>query len=57
MRVAALPQAKFIAPLLPEQDARLHLTLRDQELRFSDYTRRRSDRAGSHSGSRVGTAS
>jgi 3-hydroxyacyl-[acyl-carrier-protein] dehydratase len=35
LRVAALPQVKFAAPLLPEQDARLQLDLRDQELRFS----------------------
>jgi 3-hydroxyacyl-[acyl-carrier-protein] dehydratase len=35
LRVAALHQVKFTAPLLPEQDARLQLNLRDQELRFS----------------------
>jgi len=35
LRIAALPQVKFAAPLLPEQDARLQLDLRDQELRFS----------------------
>jgi 3-hydroxyacyl-[acyl-carrier-protein] dehydratase len=31
----ALPQAKFSAPLLPEQDARLELRLAGNELRFS----------------------
>jgi 3-hydroxyacyl-[acyl-carrier-protein] dehydratase len=35
LRIAALPQVKFAAPLLPEQDAHLQLDLRDQELRFS----------------------
>jgi 3-hydroxymyristoyl/3-hydroxydecanoyl-(acyl carrier protein) dehydratase len=32
---AALPQAKFTAPLLPEQEAQLQLTLAGDELRFS----------------------
>ena len=31
----ALPQAKFSAPLLPEQDAKLELRLAGNELRFS----------------------
>ena len=31
----SLPQAKFSAPLLPEQDARLELRLTQNELRFS----------------------
>jgi 3-hydroxyacyl-[acyl-carrier-protein] dehydratase len=31
----ALPQAKFSAPLLPEQDAELELRLAGNELRFS----------------------
>jgi 3-hydroxymyristoyl/3-hydroxydecanoyl-(acyl carrier protein) dehydratase len=31
----ALPQAKFSAPLLPEQDAKLELSLAGNELRFS----------------------
>lgn len=31
----ALPQAKFTAPLLPEQSAQLRLTLLGAELRFS----------------------
>jgi 3-hydroxyacyl-[acyl-carrier-protein] dehydratase len=35
LRIAALPQVKFAAPLLPEQEARLRLDLRNQELRFS----------------------
>jgi 3-hydroxyacyl-[acyl-carrier-protein] dehydratase len=30
-----LAQAKFTAPLLPEQEARLQLTLKERELRFS----------------------
>ena len=33
--VRALPQAKFSAPLLPEQDAELELRLTADELRFS----------------------
>jgi 3-hydroxymyristoyl/3-hydroxydecanoyl-(acyl carrier protein) dehydratase len=32
---AALPQAKFTAPLLPEQEAQLELKLTGDELRFS----------------------
>ena len=31
----SLPQAKFSAPLLPEQDAKLELRLAKSELRFS----------------------
>ncbi|HEY7638481.1 MAG TPA: hypothetical protein VH814_02065 [Steroidobacteraceae bacterium] len=34
-RVAGLTQAKFTAPLLPEQTAQLQLTLQGNELRFS----------------------
>jgi 3-hydroxyacyl-[acyl-carrier-protein] dehydratase len=33
--VTGLPQAKFTAPLLPEQTAQLQLTLQESELRFS----------------------
>ena len=33
--VAGLTQAKFTAPLLPEQTAQLQLTLQGSELRFS----------------------
>jgi len=33
--VIGLPQAKFTAPLLPEQIAQLQLTLQGSELRFS----------------------
>lgn len=33
--VAGLAQAKFTAPLLPEQTAQLQLTLQGNELRFS----------------------
>ena len=33
--VTGLTQAKFTAPLLPEQTAQLHLTLQESELRFS----------------------
>ena len=33
--VRKLPQAKFTAPLLPEQDAQLELRLEGKELRFS----------------------
>lgn len=32
---AALPQVKFMAPLLPEQHAEIHLRLLGSELRFS----------------------
>lgn len=35
LRVAALANAKFIAPLLPETSAQLQLTLDGDELRFS----------------------
>jgi 3-hydroxyacyl-[acyl-carrier-protein] dehydratase len=35
LRIAALRQVKFTAPLLPEQEARLRLDLRDEELRFA----------------------
>jgi 3-hydroxyacyl-[acyl-carrier-protein] dehydratase len=35
LSVRALPQAKFSAPLLPEQDAELELRLTKGELRFS----------------------
>lgn len=35
LRVAGLPNAKFIAALLPEQAAELELTYRGTELRFS----------------------
>ena len=34
-RIAGLAQAKFTAPLLPEQTAQLQLTLQGSELRFS----------------------
>ena len=34
-RVVGLAQAKFTAPLLPEQTAQLELTLQGTELRFS----------------------
>lgn len=33
--VKGLPQAKFTAPLLPEQTAQLQLTVQGKELRFS----------------------
>lgn len=33
-RVAALPQVKFMAPLLPEQDADLHLVEKDKKIHF-----------------------
>ena len=35
LSVGGLPQAKFSAPLLPEQDAQLELRLTKNELRFS----------------------
>ena len=35
LRPASLPNAKFTAPLLPEQDAELQLKLEGDELRFS----------------------
>jgi len=35
LSVGGLPQAKFAAPLLPEQDAELELRLTKNELRFS----------------------
>jgi 3-hydroxyacyl-[acyl-carrier-protein] dehydratase len=35
LSVGGLPQAKFSAPLLPEQDAELELRLTKNELRFS----------------------
>jgi 3-hydroxymyristoyl/3-hydroxydecanoyl-(acyl carrier protein) dehydratase len=35
LSVRKLPQAKFSAPLLPEQDAELELRLAGKELRFS----------------------
>jgi 3-hydroxymyristoyl/3-hydroxydecanoyl-(acyl carrier protein) dehydratase len=34
LTVTQLPQVKFTRPLLPEQDAWMHLRLRDHELRF-----------------------
>lgn len=33
--ITGLPQAKFTAPLLPEQTAQLELTLQGNELRFN----------------------
>lgn len=35
LRASSLPNAKFTAPLLPEQDAELQLKLEGDELRFS----------------------
>jgi 3-hydroxymyristoyl/3-hydroxydecanoyl-(acyl carrier protein) dehydratase len=35
VRVVGIPQAKFVQPLLPEQDARIELRVKDKELRFS----------------------
>ncbi len=35
LHAASLPQAKFTAPLLPEQDAQLQLKFDGDELRFS----------------------
>jgi 3-hydroxyacyl-[acyl-carrier-protein] dehydratase len=35
LRAAALPQAKFLAPLLPEQDATLELARDGAQLRFA----------------------
>ena len=35
LTAAGLPQAKFTAPLLPEQDAQLQLKLDGDELRFT----------------------
>lgn len=35
LRPSSLPNAKFTAPLLPEQDAELQLKLEGDELRFS----------------------
>lgn len=35
LRAAALPQAKFLAPLLPEQDTTLELTRDGTQLRFA----------------------
>jgi 3-hydroxymyristoyl/3-hydroxydecanoyl-(acyl carrier protein) dehydratase len=35
VRAAALPQAKFLAPLLPEQDATLELVRDGAQLRFA----------------------
>ena len=34
-RIAALPQVKFLAPLLPEEDAELHLDDDGKSMRFS----------------------
>jgi 3-hydroxymyristoyl/3-hydroxydecanoyl-(acyl carrier protein) dehydratase len=35
LSLRSMPQAKFIAPLLPEQSAELHLQVRENELRFT----------------------
>jgi 3-hydroxymyristoyl/3-hydroxydecanoyl-(acyl carrier protein) dehydratase len=35
LRLQALPQAKFLAPLLPGQQAQIQLSLQDRQLRFS----------------------
>lgn len=35
LELQSLPQAKFIAPLLPEQQATIELKLQDTELRFA----------------------
>ena len=35
LSLEALPQTKFIAPLLPGQTAQLHLQMRNNELRFT----------------------
>lgn len=35
LRVVALPQVKFLAPLLPDQQARIDLALQAAQLRFS----------------------
>src|ERR1044072_1501535 len=35
VKVIAVPQAKFVQPLLPEQSARIELRLTGTELRFS----------------------
>jgi 3-hydroxyacyl-[acyl-carrier-protein] dehydratase len=35
LHVASLPQAKFLAPLLPEQEAHIRLHLSNAELRFT----------------------
>ena len=34
-RVAGLPQVKFLLPLLPEQDAELHLVEKDKKIHFA----------------------
>ncbi|MFT3790497.1 MAG: hydroxymyristoyl-ACP dehydratase [Rudaea sp.] len=36
-RVTALPQVKFLAPLLPEQEAELHIKEKDKKLHFSIF--------------------
>ncbi|MBS0583465.1 MAG: hydroxymyristoyl-ACP dehydratase [Proteobacteria bacterium] len=36
-RVAALPQVKFLAPLLPEQEAELCLEEKDKKIHFSVF--------------------
>ena len=46
LSVRALPQAKFSAPLLPEQSAELELRLAGNELRFSVTARRAGADAG-----------
>jgi 3-hydroxymyristoyl/3-hydroxydecanoyl-(acyl carrier protein) dehydratase len=43
LNVHSLPLAKFIAPLLPEQSAKLELTLAGSELRFSIALNERAD--------------
>jgi 3-hydroxyacyl-[acyl-carrier-protein] dehydratase len=35
IQVASLPQTKFLAPLLPEQEAHVRLQLADEDLRFT----------------------
>lgn len=35
VRLRSLKQAKFVAPLLPEQDAQIELRLQGEELRFA----------------------
>lgn len=34
VRIAALPQVKFLAPLLPDQEAELHVEEKDRKIHF-----------------------
>jgi len=36
-RIAALPQVKFLSPLLPDEEAELHLEEKDKKIHFSFF--------------------